>query len=136
MLKNFLTNQLDFFGISLIISSIILSGGIELLIYSSILLVIYLAFTIYKFRRVINLFQFKFFFFKSILLSVNLLLINALYFYPIKNFNEYTSRKKVPYDIYPNYEYRDLLSFLFRDMLITHSLFGIVVLLLVFLITT
>ena len=61
--KFFLTNQLRFFfGISLIISSIILSGGIELLIYSSILLVIYLAFTIYKFRRVINLFQFKFFF--------------------------------------------------------------------------
>lgn len=113
----FLSKNLKyFFGITLIISSIILSGGIELLVYSSILIIFYIIFLLLKFKRIIFINNFKSFFTKSFLLSINLLLINLIYIYPIKNFEEYTSRKSIPFENYPKYEYRDLLTIFFRDM--------------------
>ena len=48
---------------------------------------------------------------------INVSLICSIYYYPIYNFSEYTSRGVVNYDIYPKYQYKDLISIFFRNII-------------------
>ncbi len=104
---------------SLLLSAIILSGGIELITYCFILLTIYIFFLIFHFRKkiifekkkIIKLISYLFF------ILINVSLICSIYYYPIYNFSEYTSRGVVNYDIYPKYQYKDLISIFFRNII-------------------